>query len=444
MPSPSPRRAERRDERSAAPGGASAAGVARPSLHATITKIMSESVKLKEAAARFNRLREQLPTAAADRALCAALLADIKAQIVEDLGEDLDEDLGEAAAACGHAQQSVLAQMMSQIADDLGEANAYGHAPQPDALRAARVPAQARPSQRRAVLAPISEESFGTSRCAGPHGGHKACDVSASECIERFDSGLRMDRMSSSTLSSTSTISAPSTPVVALQARSDPSASSSTRERTSERERLDDAYHPSSLRDNGANSAAAQAECEGAAARVLARVSGEDAKDGDRRDCKACGASGELGRQLCRASQPSCPTAPSAACSGPAAACAEPCRPRSVPSVRVSLHTALPRAPGEKGLAAIASIERPEAGSLPRLRFRQGFTTLASFALDGKSITLWLAADPAGPHSNVEQITHWRNVPQGAQWLKLSCVQGGDLYVFAARGWGALLSHFYA
>jgi len=115
-----------------------------------------------------------------------------------------------------------------------------------------------------------------------------------------------------------------------------------------------------------------------------------------------------------------------------------------VPSVRVSLHTALPRAPGEKGLTAIASIERPEAGSLPRLRFRQGFTTLASFALDGKSITLWLAADPAGPHSNVEQITHWRNVPQGAQWLKLSCVQGGDLYVFAARGWGALLSHFYA
>ena len=444
MPSPSPRRAERRDVRSAAPGGASAAGVARPSLHATITKIMSESVKLKEAAARFNRLREQLPTAAADRALCAALLADIKAQIAEDLGEDL----GEAAATCGHAQQSVLA----QIADDLGEANAYGHAQQPDALRAARVPAQARPSQRRAVLAPISEESFGTSRCAGPHGGHKACDVSASECIERFDSGLRMDRMSSSTLSSTSTRSAPSTPVVAMQAHSDPSASSSTRERTSERtserERLDDAYHPSSLRDNGANSAAAQAECEGAAARVLARVSGEDAKDGDRRDCKACGASGELGRQLhtllCRASQPSCPTAPSAACSGPAAACAEPCRPRSVPSVRVSLHTALPRAPGEKGLAAIASIERPEAGSLPRLRFRQGFTTLASFALDGKSITLWLAADPAGPHSNVEQITHWRNVPQGAQWLKLSCVQGGDLYVFAARGWRALLSHFYA
>ena len=117
-----------------------------------------------------------------------------------------------------------------------------------------------------------------------------------------------------------------------------------------------------------------------------------------------------------------------------------------MPSVRVSLHTALPRAPGEKGLAAIASIERPEAGSLPRLRFRQGFTTLASFALDGKSITLWLAADPAGPHSNVEQITHWRNVPQGAQWLiiKLSCVQGVDLYVFAARGWWALLSHFYA
>eukprot|EP00802_Teleaulax_amphioxeia_P011501 Tamp_11534.p2 GENE.Tamp_11534~~Tamp_11534.p2 ORF type:complete len:304 (+),score=28.82 Tamp_11534:824-1735(+) len=219
------------------------------------------------------------------------------------------------------------------------------------------------------------------------------------------------------------------------------------RECTSERERLDHANHPSSLRDNGANSAAAQAECEGAA-RALARVSGEDAKGGDRRDCKACGASGELGRQLhtllCRASQPSCPTAPSAACSGPAAACAEPCRPRSVPSVRVSLHTALPRAPGEKGLAAIASIERPEAGSLPRLRFRQGFTTLASFALDGKSITLWLAADPAGPHSNVEQITHWRNVPQGAQWLKLSCVQGGDLYVFAARGWRALLSHFYA
>ena len=442
MPSPSPRRAERRGERSAAPGGASAAGVARPSLHATITKIMSESVKLKEAAARFNRLGEQLPTAAADRALCAALLANVKAQIAEDLGEDL----GEAAAACGHAQQSVLA----QIADDLGEANAYGHAPQPDALREARVPAQAQPSQRRAVLAPISEESFGTSRCAGPHGGHKACDVSASECIERFDSGLRMDRMDSSTLSSTSTISAPSTPVGALQARSDPSASSSTRERTtrgtSERERLDDAYHQSSLPDNGANSAAAQAECEGASARALARVSGEDAKDGDRRDCKACGASGELGRQLCRASQPSCPTAPSAACSGPAAACAEPCRPRSVPSVRVSLHTALPRAPGEKGLAAIASIERPEAGSLPRLRFRQGFTTLASFALDGKSITLWLAADPAGPHSNVEQITHWRNVPQGAQWLiiKLSCVQGVDLYVFAARGWWALLSHFYA
>ena len=444
MPSPSARRAERRGERSAAPGGASAAGVARPSLHATINKIMSESVKLKEAAARFNRLRAQLPTAAADRALCAALLADIKAQIVEDLGEDLDEDLGEAAAACGHAQQSVLAQMMSQIADDLGEATAYGHAQQPDALRAARGPAQARPSQRRAVLAPISEESFGTSRCAGPHGGHKACDVSASECIERFDSGLRMDRIGSSTLSSTSTTSAPSTPVVALQARSDPSASPSTRERTSERERLDDAFHPSSLRDNGANSAAAQAECEGAAARALARVSGEDAKGGDRRDCKACGASGELGRQLCRAPQPSCPTAPTAACSGPAAACAEPCRPRSVPSVRVSLHTALPRAPGEKGLAAIASIERPEAGSLPRLRFRQGFTTLASFALDGKSITLWLAADPAGPHSNVEQITHWRNVPQGAQWLKLSCVQGGDLYVFAARGWRALLSHFYA
>jgi len=121
---------------------------------------------------------------------------------------------------------------------------------------------------------------------------------------------------------------------------------------------------------------------------------------------------------------------------------------------------------GEKGLAAIASIERPEAGSLPRLRFRQGFTTLASFALDGKSITLWLAADPSGPHSNVEQITHWRNVPlaaepadphstveqithwrnvpQGAQWLKLSCVQRGDLYVFADRGWRALLSHFYA
>ena len=169
MLSPSPRRAERRGERSAAPGGASAAGVARPSLHATITKIMSESVKLKEAAARFNRLRAQLPTAAADRALCAALLADIKAQIVEDLGEDLDEDLGEAAAACGHAQQSVLAQMMSQIADDLGEATAYGHAQQPDALRAARGPAQARPSQRRAVLAPISEESFGTSRCAGQH-----------------------------------------------------------------------------------------------------------------------------------------------------------------------------------------------------------------------------------------------------------------------------------
>jgi hypothetical protein len=412
--------------------------VARPSLHATITKIMSESVKLKEAAARFNRLRAQLPTAAADRAFCAALLANVKAQIAEDLGEDL----GEAAAACGHAQQSVLAQMMSQIADDLGEATAYGHAQQPDALRAARGPAQARPSQRRAVLAPISEESFGTSRCAGPHGGHKACDVSASECIERFDSGLRMDRMGSSTLSSTSTISAPSTPVVALQARSDPSAGSSTRERTSERERLDDAYHPSSLRDNGANSAAAQAECEGASARALARVSGEE--DGDRRDCKSCGDSGELGRQLCRAPQPSCPTVPTAACSGPAAACAEPCRPRSVPSVRVSLHTALPRAPGEKGLAAIASIERPEAGSLPRLRFRQGFTTLASFALDGKSITLWLAADPAGPHSNVEQITHWRNVPQGAQWLKLSCVQGGDLYVFAARGWRALLSHFYA
>ena len=90
MPSPSARRAERRGERSAAPAGASAAGVARPSLHATINKIMSESVKLKEAAARFNRLRAQLPTAAADRALCAALLADIKAQIVEDLGEDLD------------------------------------------------------------------------------------------------------------------------------------------------------------------------------------------------------------------------------------------------------------------------------------------------------------------------------------------------------------------
>ena len=93
MPSPSARRAERRGERSVAPDGASAAGVARPSLHATINKIMSESVKLKEAAARFNRLRAQLPTAAADRALCAALLADIKAQIVEDL----DEDLGEAA-----------------------------------------------------------------------------------------------------------------------------------------------------------------------------------------------------------------------------------------------------------------------------------------------------------------------------------------------------------
>ena len=162
--------------------------------------------------------------------------------------------------------------MLAQIADDLGEANAYGHAQQSDALRAARVPAQLQPSQRRAVLAPISEESFGTSRCAGPHGGHTACDVSASECIERFDSGLRMDRMGSSTLSSTSTISAPSTPVGALQARSDPSASSSTRERTtrgtSERERLDDAYHQSSLPDNGANSAAAQAKApEGAAKR---------------------------------------------------------------------------------------------------------------------------------------------------------------------------------
>jgi hypothetical protein len=33
--------------------------------------------------------------------------------------------------------------VLAQIADDLGEANAYGHAQQSDALRAARVPAQA-------------------------------------------------------------------------------------------------------------------------------------------------------------------------------------------------------------------------------------------------------------------------------------------------------------
>jgi len=153
MPSPSPRRAERRGERSAAPGGASAAGVARPSLHATITKIMSESVKLKEAAARFNRLGEQLPTAAADRALCAALLANVKAQIAEDLGEDL----GEAAAACGHAQHlEEVAQVCATQAPEM------------------RAPRGARPAKRiqlGAILTQSLRLTGGGGKLAGGRGG---------------------------------------------------------------------------------------------------------------------------------------------------------------------------------------------------------------------------------------------------------------------------------
>ena len=127
---------------------------------------------------------------------------------------------------------------------------------------------------------------------------------------------------------------------------------------------------------------------------------------------------------------------------------AKACRPRFklVPSLRVSVYPWLPDTPGKKGLAAIASLESSEDGSLPRLRFRQGLTTLGSVVLDERSITL---SPVAGPCVNAQGVAHASrrggvSVPRSAQWLKVSCVQGIDIYVFADRGWQVLLPHLYA
>ena len=141
-----------------------------------------------------------------------------------------------------------------------------------------------------------------------------------------------------------------------------------------------------------------------------------------------------------------CPTAPPHATTpGPKAASAEPRRPRSVPFMRVMLHTSLPGAPGTKGLMAVASIECPEDRSFPRLRFRQGATTLAVLVLDGKSIRVSLVA---GPCSDARGGGRGGGPSCATQWLKLTCEGGGirrgDLYAYAAMGWRALLPHLYA
>jgi hypothetical protein len=132
-----------------------------------------------------------------------------------------------------------------------------------------------------------------------------------------------------------------------------------------------------------------------------------------------------------------------------------PCRPRSVLSMRVTLHNALPDVPGSKGLTAVVSIERPE-GARPRLRFYQGAKTLASLVLDDKSIKVSLVVGPCAHAQGGAQGGARGGARRGArgggpgyatEWLKLTCEEGGgfhgDIYAHAAMGWRALLPHLY-
>ena len=185
-----------------------------------------------------------------------------------------------------------------------------------------------------------------------------------------------------------------------------------------------------------------QGECERARCDdALAYVFEEAARNTSRRGSEAAGSFWSTTEDASYAERP-CPTAPPHETTpGPTAASAEPRRPRSVALLRVMLHNSLPGAPGMKGLTAIASIECPEHRAWPRLRFRQGATTLAVLVLDGKSIRVSLVADPCSDDCG--------DGPSCAtQWLKLTCEGGGnrrgDLYAYAALGWRALLPHLYA
>ena len=178
---------------------------------------------------------------------------------------------------------------------------------------------------------------------------------------------------------------------------------------------------------------------------TLAHVFEEAARNTSRRGAEAAGSFRSATEDASYAERP-CPTAPPHETTpGPKAASAEPRRPRSVALLRVMLHNSLPGAPGMKGLTAIASIECPEHRAWPRLRFRQGATTLAVLVLDGKSIRVSLVADPCSDAQGGER----GDGPSCAtQWLKLTCEGGGnrrgELYAYAALGWRALLPHLYA
>jgi len=208
-------------------------------------------------------------------------------------------------------------------------------------------------------------------------------------------------------------------------------------------------------RDPGAQSSAdfktameegLQGECESARCDdALAHVFEEAARNTSRRGSEAAGSFWSTTEDASYAERP-CPTAPPHATTpGPKAASAEPRRPRSVAFLRVMLHTSLPGAPGMKGLTAVASIECPEDRAWPRLRFRQGATTLAVLVLDGKSIRVSLVADPC---SDARGGDCGDGPSCATQWLKLTCEGGGnrrgDLYAYAALGWRALLPHLYA
>ena len=140
---------------------------------------------------------------------------------------------------------------------------------------------------------------------------------------------------------------------------------------------------------------------------------------------------------------------------GRQAASAGPCRLRSVPSMRVTLHNSLPDAPGTKGLMAVVTLSIDE-DARPRLRFCQDAKKLASFVLDGKSIKASLVAAPCShapgasdPQGGVrEDAAAWGGRPVAQQWLRLTCEERGgvhgDIYAYAAMGWRALLPHLYA
>ena len=109
-------------------------------------------------------------------------------------------------------------------------------------------------------------------------------------------------------------------------------------------------------------------------------------------------------------------------------------RPRTSPSLRVTLHASLPHPRANKeGFAARASIELPEDGSPPQLHFRRGGVTVAFLVLDGESVTASLITTPSPK-------AHRGVAPNASQWLKLSSAEGTcDVYACADLGWRALL-----